>query len=353
MTAHKNHEQTQKSGGFRPGCLGVLVMIALTIFLPRVVPVLQPHVALPADRILDDPLFTIPGLPGDQGAVYLTNTLVTWAIAVFIVLLMGFLVGRRVKQAMARDEYVLTGFTDVFVSFVEVLYNLTESTAGKWTRVIFPYFVTITTLVLVINWMELLPGIDTIGVLTPSHKPGYGYVVKDLGPVAILWEEAEGKGEKGEALVPGGRYGLAAVEEGEPTYEFRPFFRVASTDLNFTLALALVSVIMTQIVGLRALGAHYMEKFFNFRALLRGPMGLLDFAVGLLELISEFSKILSFSFRLFGNIFAGSVLLFVMGALMPPILFGFYGLELFVGLIQAFVFGMLTMVFMAQATQHH
>jgi len=96
-----------------------------------------------------------------------------------------------------------------------------------------------------------------------------------------------------------------------------------------------------------------MEKFFNFRALLRGPMGLLDFAVGLLELISEFSKILSFSFRLFGNIFAGSVLLFVMGALMPPILFGFYGLELFVGLIQAFVFGMLTMVFMAQATQHH
>ncbi len=349
MTAHKNHEQVQKGGGFRPGCFGVLVLLALTIILPRMVPVLQPHVALPAERIWEEPLFVFPGL-GESGEVYFTNTLTTWLIASVVVLGLGYVMGRRVKRAMERDEYVLSGFTDAFVSFVEVLYNLTESTAGKWTRTIFPFFATITTLVLIINWMELLPGIDTIGVLTPSHKPGEGYYIKEVGGIGLLWGEAkEGKEEAWGATA---RYGMSAVEEVE-LYEFRPFFRVASTDLNFTLALALVSVLMTQIVGLRAQGVHYLEKFFNLRALARGPMGALDFAVGLLELISEFSKILSFSFRLFGNIFAGSVLLFVMGALVPPILFGFYGLELFVGLIQAFVFGMLTMVFMAQATQHH
>jgi F-type H+-transporting ATPase subunit a len=82
--------------------------------------------------------------------------------------------------------------------------------------------------------------------------------------------------------------------------------------------------------------------------------GVIDFAVGLLETISEFSKILSFSFRLFGNIFAGSVLLFVIGYLVPVFAQSiFLMLEFFVGLIQAVVFGMLTMVFMAQATQGH
>ncbi len=348
MTAHKH--EPQQGGGFRPGCAGALFLLALTLILPRFIPVLQPHVTLPAEKVLEDPLFTVPGV----GPVYLTNTFITWAIAVIVTLAMGYTVGRRVRRAMEQEEYVLTGFTDAFVSFIEVLYNLTESTAGKWTRAIFPYFATITVLVLVINWMELLPGIDTIGILKPAHEPK-GYIIKDLGAVGLLWEEVKKKGEgmEGEKEGRAGQYGLAAVGKEEPVYEFIPLFRVASTDLNFTLALALVSVLMTQVIGLRAQGGHYIEKFLNFRALLRGPMGALDFAVGLLEIVSELSKILSFSFRLFGNIFAGSVLLFVMGALAPPILFAFYGLELFVGLIQAFVFGMLTMVFMAQATQHH
>ena len=82
--------------------------------------------------------------------------------------------------------------------------------------------------------------------------------------------------------------------------------------------------------------------------------GVIDFAVGILELVSEFSKIISFSFRLFGNIFAGSVLLFVIGSLVPVLAqSGFLMLEFFVGMIQAIVFGMLTMVFMAQATAGH
>jgi F-type H+-transporting ATPase subunit a len=98
-----------------------------------------------------------------------------------------------------------------------------------------------------------------------------------------------------------------------------------------------------------------LTKFINVKGIFTRPIfGVIDFGVGLLETISEISKILSFSFRLFGNIFAGSVLLFVIGTLVPVFAQSiFLLLEFFVGLIQAFVFGMLTMVFMAQATQGH
>ena len=112
---------------------------------------------------------------------------------------------------------------------------------------------------------------------------------------------------------------------------------------------------MTQIFGVRSLGMGYFKKFLNVGGLFKRPIfGVIDFAVGILEMISEISKILSFSFRLFGNIFAGSVLLFVIGTLVPVFAqSGFLMLEFFVGLIQAVVFGMLTMVFMAQATAGH
>ena len=136
-----------------------------------------------------------------------------------------------------------------------------------------------------------------------------------------------------------------------------PFLRGISVDLNFTVALALISVVMIQVVGFRAQGFGYLSKFFNTRTMFKTPFfGAMDFLVGLLELISELSKILSFAFRLFGNMFAGIVLVAIVAGLLgkisilPSMIMMF---ELFVGLIQAFVFGMLTMVFMAQATQGH
>lgn len=345
------HDTPQKSGN--AGCLTmlgifVLLVIGAIVLWPKKIPV---H--LPATKLLDEPLFVMfPNLPPDLGAVYLTNTLVATVLGYALVLIGAFVVGRRVRQALANEEYVLGGFSGAIVMLLEGIYNMTEATAGKWARTIFPYFATIMMLVLVVNWMELLPGVETIGLLTPvTEEVHYGYEIEPLAggvyalasdPIKIHHEE--GKGEAG-------GHGEEAKTE---YYDFRPLVRVSSTDLNFTLALALVSVTMTQVIGFRALGLGYLSKFFNFKALFTKPgMGLLDFVVGLLELISEFSKILSFSFRLFGNIFAGSVLLFVMGALAPFILPGFYGLELFVGLIQAFVFGMLTMVFMAQATHSH
>ena len=126
-----------------------------------------------------------------------------------------------------------------------------------------------------------------------------------------------------------------------------PWFRGATADINTTLALALVSVGATQFFGLKHLKFAYLTKFFNFS----GPI---QFFVGLLELISELAKILSFAFRLFGNVFAGEVLLVVIAFLLPfigPI--PFLGLEIFVGFIQALVFSLLTLVFLHLATLSH
>jgi F-type H+-transporting ATPase subunit a len=264
-------------------------------------------------------------------------------LAVLIADVVLLLIAFGVYRAVRSGELVPKGISGAVEALLEALYNLTEGTAGKWTRAIFPWFATITLLVLVVNWMELLPGVDSIGIL---HHSEHGYEVQDLGFAATIVQTPEG--EHGEE-----------AGHGEDLYGLIPYVRVTSTDLNFTVALALIAVFMVQVIGFRAQGLSYLNKFFNVKTFFSVPIfGLIDFVVGLLELVSEFSKILSFAFRLFGNIFAGSVLLFVMGALLGQGGFGFFQvgflmLEFFVGLIQAIVFGMLTMTFMAQATQGH
>jgi len=242
-----------------------------------------------------------------------------------------------VNRAIKSGSLVPKGLSGALEALVEMLHNMTEGTAGKWTKQIFPWFMTITLLVLVINWTELIPGVETVGLI--HHYEHGEFAIRELGslgglPIQTIVEPAEGA-EGGYALVP--------------------FLRVVSTDLNFTVALALVAVVMIQVMGVRAQGGAYFKKFWNAGTLFSKPIfGAIDFAVGLLEVVSEFSKILSFAFRLFGNIFAGSVLLFVIGSLVPIFAqSAFYLLEFFVGLIQALVFGMLTMVFMSQATQGH
>jgi F-type H+-transporting ATPase subunit a len=115
-----------------------------------------------------------------------------------------------------------------------------------------------------------------------------------------------------------------------------------------TLAIALIVFLATEYHGFNALGIGYLGKFFNFKG---GPIG---FFVGINEFISEFVRIVSFMFRLFGNIFAGEVVLLVMAYLIPWLLPSiFYGYELFVAFIQAFIFAILAMVFISQATEHH
>lgn len=134
-----------------------------------------------------------------------------------------------------------------------------------------------------------------------------------------------------------------------------PFFRGAATDLNFTFSLALITMVFVQYFGFSALGFSYIEKFFNFRTIIQKPFfGLMDTIVGILELISEIAKVLSFGLRLFGTIFAGTLLLGILGILVPVLIPGFlYGLETFVGLIQAYVFATLAQTFMSQATVSH
>ena len=321
----------------RPRILGIpnrylaLAIIVLGIFAARIYPPVLPHIQVAPERLTHQPLFTLPVI----GPFYLTNTMTAMVIADIILLLITFAVWKAVKSG----SLVPKGFSGAIEAFVEVLYNMTESTAGKWTKKIFPYFGAITLLVLVVNWTELIPGVDTIGILEP--------VVEHGNPIEQVTSNI---------------YTLIRPEGGTDSDHYAGFtligfVRTLSTDLNFTVALALISVFMTQVIGFQALGPGYFSKFINISALwnvFNKPMGIIDFAVGLLEIVSEISKILSFSFRLFGNIFAGTVLLFVIGTLVPvlaPSLF--LMLEIFVGLIQAFVFGMLTMVFMSLATKGH
>jgi F-type H+-transporting ATPase subunit a len=231
------------------------------------------------------------------------------------------------KQSLNTD-LVPRGVGGIMEALLEMLYNLTEGSAGaKYAPMIFPWFATIMVYVLFANLLKLIPGFESIGFL---HQVPLGHPVS------------------GAILLPG------EVENG---YILAPWFRGISVDLNFTASLALIAVVMIQVVGFRAQGFGYLSKFFNTRTMFKTPFfGAMDFLVGLLELISELSKILSFAFRLFGNMFAGIVLVAIVAGLLgritilPSMIMMF---ELFVGVIQAFVFGMLTMVFMAQATQGH
>jgi hypothetical protein len=125
-----------------------------------------------------------------------------------------------------------------------------------------------------------------------------------------------------------------------------PFFRSVFSDVNNTIAMGIVAFVMIEFWGLQSLGLGYLKKFFNLN-------GIMSF-VGILELLSEFIRIISFAFRLFGNIFAGEVLILMLTFLLPFLLVDIiYGLELFVGFIQAAVFALLVLVFGVMAVESH
>ena len=329
-------ENQEKKGSWRWGMNRwiVLALIVLSIVFTGIYAPLRPHIALPAEPVMETPLFTLPVV----GEIYLTNTMTVIFISDVLLLLMAFGVYRSVKSG----SLIPKGFSGAIEALLEALYNMTEGTAGKWAKAIFPWFASITLLVLLANWAELIPGIDALGWFNPHHVANFEEICTQtqIGPFIAIGAKAS-----------------AGNEANECAQAIIPWFRSTSTDLNFTLSLALAAVIAVQVIGVRAQGTSYFTKFWNTKTFFSKPVfGLIDFIVGFLELISEFSKILSFTFRLFGNIFAGSVLLFVMGSLLSRVAFfqvGFLMLEFFVGLIQALVFGLLTMTFMAQATQGH
>ncbi len=313
----------------------ILSLIILSVILAGRISPATPEILLPAEHVSSHPLITLPVI----GEFYLTNTMVATLMVDFLLILAALAVRRSIKSG----KEVLTGISGVIEAVVQYVYNLVETTAGKWAGAILPYFATILLLVLVANWMELIPGVDSIGLIEPAEEEGYS--IRGIIPgLTTIFKEKEKIQSGGYVLVP--------------------YVRAVATDLNFTLGLALVSVSMIQVMGVRSLGLGYFKKFFQFKNFFKmwlkphiGPFDLIfpfvDIFVGILELIAEIAKIISFTFRLFGNIFAGAVVLFVMGSLMPMIQSPFLILELLVGAIQAFVFGMLTMVFMSMVVQSH
>jgi len=346
----------------------------------------------------------------DIAGIHVTNTMFTswWVVAILCIL--GFVVGRNLSL-------VPSGFSGGIEAMVEAFYNVVVSVAGEQNgRRFFPLVATIFFFVLTSNYFGLLPMNNIIGKPEPDHTVAGKQVVFGQTQVPILGQlayiplkpqaldiaggdhailppgfegghgaadthsapAAPGKAapEKApahnavlgasEALVSSeprvapAASGAAAQEDGEhPEGTFSgalaPYFRSVNTDINAPLAIAIFSFIFVEFWGLQTLGPAYLKKFFAFDAVFkRGPLGLIDIFVGILEFVSELSRMVSFTFRLFGNIFAGEVLLLMMSFLVPFLLVDvFYGLELFVGLIQAFVFAMLTLVFAVTAVSHH
>jgi F-type H+-transporting ATPase subunit a len=309
----------------------VLVLMIAGFILGGIFVPVQPEIAVAPEKLIEEPIVgNFLGL----GPLYLVNTIPTLVVTIILLVVIAYFTNRSLKQS-ARTDLVPRGIGNLMEAILELLYNLTEGSAGaKWARAIFPWFATILIYVLFANLLKLIPGFESIGVLHQAHAEGHA--IQELG---------------------GGWANLLPTKVEEGGYVLVPFFRGISVDLNFTAALAIIAVIAIQFIGLRAHGLGYFSKFFNTRRMFKVPFfGAMDFLVGLLELISELSKILSFAFRLFGNMFAGIVLVAIVAGLLgkisilPAMVMMF---ELFVGVIQAFVFGMLTMVFMAQATQGH
>ena len=291
--------------------LAALGLLVVSIFLPKP----ELHVSLAPEIVLY------------HGPSWFTNTYLT-TIIVDIILIVGALV---VRAGLRRE--VPKGFTNVMEAIIDFLRsNLVEGIAGKNTGRFFPFVATIFFLVIVSNYVGLIPGVNTIQ--SPWSAPAHDHALAGAELVAS---------EAGLANM------TAAAEDGHVST--KPLLRAPSTDLNMTFALAILTMVMVQYFGFKDLGVRYLRKFFAFK---KGGLGAVMGVVGLLELLSEFAKIVSFAFRLFGNIFAGEVLLAVMAFLIPFMVPSvFYGFEIFVGFIQAAVFMMLALIFFQSATVSH
>ncbi|EKD64263.1 MAG: hypothetical protein ACD_51C00036G0006 [uncultured bacterium] len=238
------------------------------------------HISITAEK-----LFTIGGV------LPVTNSLFTSWIVMGLLVIFSLLATRKLALIPGNIQSVAE-------LVIEGIYKLFETVLHDKIAMFFSLIASLFIFIIAMNWVGLLPGVGTIG--------------------------------------------LRMLEDGHE--KFVPLFRAGTADLNMTLALAIIAVLIIQYSGLRSLGTSYLKRFLNFR----NPI---YFFVGILELAGEFTRVISFAFRLFGNIFAGEVLLTVIAFLMPLLVpLPFLGLELFVGFIQALVFSMLTAAFLAQAT---
>lgn len=374
------------------------LLIAASVIALIMVGVLFVGGVSPVIVVAPEKITTVGGIP-------ITNTMITSWVVVALLSLAAITAGRGMKE-------IPSGFSGFVEAMVSAFYGIVVQVAGeKNGRRFFPLVGTIFFTVVCYNYFGLLPINNIIGKPEPGHgasqvvfrqSGGLAYIplkpeqrkIKDGDPVLLpvgfeLEHEGAPASEHGApattpaagghtadlsvpsaplvADVSSGAGSAVLAAAAEPAQEIQrsqdgsfsgalaPYFRSVNTDINSPLAIALFSFVFVEMWGLQSLGPGYLKKFFAFGALVKkGPMGLIDVFVGILELVSEMSRVVSFTFRLFGNIFAGEVLLLMMSFLVPFVLVdAFYGLELFVGLIQGFVFAMLTLVFAVTAVSHH
>ncbi|MCP4166719.1 MAG: F0F1 ATP synthase subunit A [Chloroflexi bacterium] len=342
---------------FKGKNLFILIGIILAIVISALfIKVPMPTIQLPAEKI---PGLTIFGFP-------ITNTFIATILADITVLLLGFFAVRKMKDVPSGLQNLAEWVWETFEGLVTDIAG--KKDGGKWL----PMFMTIFLFLLFANWWELVPGFDTIGIIEPLEvayvesggtvkngsakgtylgfpsilRPEDGSITLTKEQQAHALAEAEAAEEHGEVY-----HGPHDPEHASSGYTLLPFLRAAATDLNLPIALALVSIGLSQIIGFRRLRGRYIRRFVL--PVFTGNK-LIDGFVGILEFISELAKIVSLSFRLFGNIFAGQVLLFVMAFLLAILLpLPFMGLELFVGFMQAFVFAILTVIFFEQSIHSH
>ncbi len=287
--------------GFLAGPLGQSVFGDLG--LPEWLSLSRPHFQLPADTV-----FHLFGFPVSNSVI------AAWITMVFLIAF-SWAVTRRMKVIPGRLQ-------SAFEAFLGSLYEFCKRVAGEENgRRFFPFVATIFLFVAFNAWLSLIPGFGSVTVTTAG-------------------------GEHVELL------------------------RGANTDINMPLALALVSFLVVEYFGLRSLGIRYLGKFFSVGEFVRGLeeivrgklragfaglfTGFIHIFVGILELLSEMVRIVSFTFRLFGNMTAGEILLLIAAFLIPWIFsLPFYGLELLVGFVQALIFSGLTLVFLTLAVAHH
>lgn len=249
---------------------------------------------------------------GQIGGFQVTNSLITSWSVVLVIVILAVLLGRGIKR-------IPRGLQNITEIIIDGSLDLMDSVTGDRTKStkIFPFVFSIFLFILLSNWLGLVPGIGSIGFIESGH---------------------------GQSV-------------------FVPWFRGATADLNTTLALALLAVLAANIFGIFAVGGwRFLNKFVNVKALAEIPgrvikepavvfVNPIKFFVGLIEIIGEIAKVASLSFRLFGNIFAGEVLLASMAmifAYLTPVPFIF--LEIIVGIIQALIFAILTLVYFTIAS---
>lgn len=281
----------------------------------------------PKPSFAAETLFTI-------GPIHFTNSMLMTLIVMAVLVGFFFFVTRSMSLVPGRAQ----NFVE---SIVEFLVGMVEGTAGKKTgRLILPLIATLFIFIITSNYSGLLPLVGSVGKCVPETALHEGASGDGTTATEGTTTTTEGTAETG-LLDKGPCAGMPA------STEFIPFLRAPNADLNTTLAMALIAVITVQVLGVRAHGVGgYLREFTQ-------PAFLTP-----IHVVGEFSRIISLSARLFGNIFGGEVLLAVMYFLLGSIFAGFgvvifLGLELLFGAIQALVFSFLTTVYISIAVAGH